>query len=116
MKLCVFQDDYSQYGIQGFSKQLRQKGGCLAFQLTIPKSPTAAEIREMADQLQGSSARVVVVFATEGQLLELFLEVGTLNVRTGEGWSIFSNPVRTCTCINRLIEFPNTCHVFLFVF
>lgn len=77
MKHCAFQDDYSRYGIQGFSKQLRLKGGCLAFQLTVPKSPTAAEIREMADQLQGSSARVVVVFATEGQLLELFLEVGT---------------------------------------
>lgn len=77
MKRCAFQDDYSRYGIQGFSKQIRLKGGCLAFQLTVPKSPTTAEIREMADQLQHSSARVVVVFATEGQLLELFLEVGT---------------------------------------
>lgn len=80
MKCCAFQDDYSRYGIQGFSKLLKLKGGCLAFQLTVPKSPTAAEIREMADQLQGSSARVVVVFATEGQLLELFLEVGIVNV------------------------------------
>lgn len=77
MKHCAFQDDYSRYGIQGFSKQIRLKGGCLAFQLTVPKSPTTAEIREMADELQHSSARVVVVFATEGQLLELFLEVGT---------------------------------------
>lgn len=76
---CAFQDDYSRYGIQGFSKQLRLKGGCLAFQLTVPKSPTANEIQEMADKLQGSSARVVVVFASEGQLLELFLEVGRLN-------------------------------------
>lgn len=74
----IFQDDYSHYGIQAFSKQLQQEGGCLAFQLTMPKSPTAAEIQEMADRLQSSSAQVVVVFATEGQLLDLFLEVRAL--------------------------------------
>lgn len=47
----------------------------MEFQITIPKSPTAAELNEMADRLQSSTARVVVVFATEGQLLEFFLEV-----------------------------------------
>ncbi|XP_068585578.1 olfactory receptor CU1 [Cebidichthys violaceus] len=70
-------DDYSQYGIQEFSNQFRQQGGCVAFHLTIPKSPTAAEIQEMADRLQSSTAVVVVVFATEGQLLDLISE-GTL--------------------------------------
>lgn len=49
----------------------------MAFHLTIPKSPTAVEIQEMADNLQSSSAQVVVVFATEGQLLDLLLEVNT---------------------------------------
>ncbi|XP_041797064.1 extracellular calcium-sensing receptor-like [Chelmon rostratus] len=72
-------DDYSHYGIQEFSNQFRQQGGCLAFHLTIPKSPTAAEIQDMADRLQSSTAQVVVVFATEGQLLDLLSEVnGTL--------------------------------------
>lgn len=47
----------------------------MAFQLTIPKSPTAAKIKDLAEKLQSSTARVVVVFATEGQLLEFFLEV-----------------------------------------
>ncbi|XP_077954576.1 olfactory receptor CU1 [Gasterosteus aculeatus] len=70
-------DDYSQYGIQEFSNQFRQQGGCVAFHLTIPKTPTAAETQEMADRLQGSTAVVVVVFATEGQLMDLVLE-GTL--------------------------------------
>ncbi|XP_050921482.1 LOW QUALITY PROTEIN: uncharacterized protein LOC108900901 [Lates calcarifer] len=70
-------DDYSHYGIQAFSSQFRQQGGCVAFHLTIPKSPTAAEIQEMADRLQSSTTQVVVVFATEGQLLDLLLE-GTL--------------------------------------
>lgn len=47
----------------------------MAFHLTIPKSPTEAEIGEMANILQMSTAHVVVVFATEGQLFDLFIEV-----------------------------------------
>ncbi|XP_054901558.1 extracellular calcium-sensing receptor [Poeciliopsis prolifica] len=70
-------DDYSQYGIQEFSSRFRRSGGCVAFHLTIPKSPTPAEIRNMADMLQISTANVVVAFAAEGQLLDLFLE-GTI--------------------------------------
>lgn len=69
------QDDYSQYGIQAFTTQFQKQGGCVAFHLTIPKSSTLTEIQEMADRLQSSVARVVVVFATEGQLLDLFFEV-----------------------------------------
>lgn len=72
---CSFQDDYSQYGIQEFSNHFRSSGGCVAFHLTIPKSPTAAEIQDMADILQISTANVVVAFAAEGQLWDLFLEV-----------------------------------------
>uniref|UniRef100_A0AAQ4PW26 Olfactory receptor C family, u1 n=1 Tax=Gasterosteus aculeatus aculeatus TaxID=481459 RepID=A0AAQ4PW26_GASAC len=78
-------DDYSQYGIQEFSNQFRQQGGCVAFHLTIPKTPTAAETQEMADRLQGSTAVVVVVFATEGQLMDLVLELAKRNV-TGIQW------------------------------
>uniref|UniRef100_A0A671U8K7 Olfactory receptor C family, u1 n=1 Tax=Sparus aurata TaxID=8175 RepID=A0A671U8K7_SPAAU len=78
-------DDYSHYGIQAFSNQFRQQGGCLAFHLTIPKSPRATEIQEMADRLQNSTAKVVVVFATEGQLLDLLLELAQRNV-TGIQW------------------------------
>ena len=71
----IHQDDYSRYGIQAFSHQFRQLGGCLAYHLTIPQSPTFVEIGAMADTLQSSKAKVVVAFATEGQLLELFSEV-----------------------------------------
>nr|XP_020444686.1 extracellular calcium-sensing receptor-like [Monopterus albus] len=78
-------DDYSHYGIQAFSNQFRQQGGCVAFHATIPKSPTVAEIQEMADRLQSSPAKVVVAFATEGQLLDLFFELALRNV-TGIQW------------------------------
>ncbi|XP_063350314.1 extracellular calcium-sensing receptor-like [Pelmatolapia mariae] len=72
-------DDYSLYGIQAFSIQFRKEGGCVAYHCTIPTSPTVAEIKEIADKLQSSTARVVVVFAGAVELLDLFLEVmGTL--------------------------------------
>ncbi|XP_041850953.1 extracellular calcium-sensing receptor-like [Melanotaenia boesemani] len=78
-------DDYSQYGIQAFSNQFKQQGGCVAFHLTIPTSPTMAEIQEMADRMQSSTAKVMVVFATEGQLLDLFIELAQRNL-TGLQW------------------------------
>ncbi|XP_045930618.1 extracellular calcium-sensing receptor [Micropterus dolomieu] len=90
-------DDYSHYGIQAFSNQFRQQGGCLAFHLTIPKSPTPAEIHEMADRLQSSTAQVVVVFATEGQLLDLLLERNVTGIQwvASEAWvtaSLLTSP------------------------
>uniref|UniRef100_A0A669AXG1 G-protein coupled receptors family 3 profile domain-containing protein n=1 Tax=Oreochromis niloticus TaxID=8128 RepID=A0A669AXG1_ORENI len=78
-------DDYSLYGIQAFSNLFGQQGGCVEFHLTISKSPTVAEIQQIADKLQSSTARVVVVFATEGQLLDLFSELARRNV-TGIQW------------------------------
>uniref|UniRef100_A0A3P8PL06 G-protein coupled receptors family 3 profile domain-containing protein n=1 Tax=Astatotilapia calliptera TaxID=8154 RepID=A0A3P8PL06_ASTCA len=78
-------DDYSLYGIQAFSIQFRKEGGCVAYHRTIPTSPTVAEIKEIADKLQSSTARVVVVFATEVELLDLLLELARRNV-TGIQW------------------------------
>uniref|UniRef100_A0A8C6KCF4 Olfactory receptor C family, u1 n=1 Tax=Nothobranchius furzeri TaxID=105023 RepID=A0A8C6KCF4_NOTFU len=68
-------DDYSRYGIQAFSDQFGLKGGCVEYRLTIPASPTTAEIQEITNRLKSSTTQVVVAFATEGQLLNLFLEV-----------------------------------------
>ncbi|XP_030600127.1 extracellular calcium-sensing receptor-like [Archocentrus centrarchus] len=80
-------DDYSLYGIQTFSNRFVQQGGCVAFHLTIPTSPKVAEIQEMADKLQSSTARVVVIFAKEVDLLDLFLELAQRNV-TGIQWVV----------------------------
>ncbi|XP_031608146.2 extracellular calcium-sensing receptor-like [Oreochromis aureus] len=78
-------DDYSLYGIQAFSNQFGRQGGCVAFHLTIPASPTMAEILEMADKLESSTARVVVVITAEVDLLHLFSELAQRNV-TGIQW------------------------------
>ncbi|XP_026048821.1 extracellular calcium-sensing receptor-like [Astatotilapia calliptera] len=78
-------DDYSLYGIQAFSNQFRRQGGCVAFHLSIPASPTTAEILEMADKLESSTARVVVVITAEVDVLHLFSELAQRNV-TGIQW------------------------------
>ncbi|KAM6960549.1 olfactory receptor CU1 [Aplochiton taeniatus] len=79
------EDDYSRYGIQAFSQQLKEQNGCIAFHLTIPNSPSAAELGALADILQSSKARVVVAFATEGELFELLSTLSQRNV-TGIQW------------------------------
>ncbi|XP_076729676.1 extracellular calcium-sensing receptor-like [Maylandia zebra] len=78
-------DDYSLYGIQAFSNQFRRQGGCVAFHLSIPASPTTVEILEMADKLESSTARVVVVITAEVDVLHLFSELAQRNV-TGIQW------------------------------
>ncbi|KAK7905206.1 hypothetical protein WMY93_017813 [Mugilogobius chulae] len=78
-------DDYSQYGIQAFTHEFSKHGGCVAFHITIPKSPSVAQVQNMAARLQSTTAQVVVVFATEGQLIELFSELSQRNV-TGIQW------------------------------
>lgn len=78
-------DDYSRYGIQGFKELLEARGGCVAFHHTIPKVPNSAKINAIVDALEASTARVVVVFATEGELLELLSEVARRNL-TGLQW------------------------------
>lgn len=73
-------DDYSNYGIQAFTEQLRQLGGCIDFHHTIPKAASREQIHAIVNSLEASSARVIIAFATEGQLLELLTEVAHRNL------------------------------------
>ncbi|KAJ8332209.1 hypothetical protein SKAU_G00428170 [Synaphobranchus kaupii] len=79
------EDDYSRYGIQAFSEQLHEHGGCLAFYSILPKTPSPEQIHQIADTLEASSARVILAFTTEGQLYELLVEVVRRNL-TGRQW------------------------------
>uniref|UniRef100_A0A8C1K3S8 Olfactory receptor C family, u1 n=1 Tax=Cyprinus carpio TaxID=7962 RepID=A0A8C1K3S8_CYPCA len=73
-------DDYSHYGIQAFTEQLEKLGGCIAFHHTIPKAPSQAQIHAILNSLEGSTAQVIIAFATEGQLLELLVEAAHRNL------------------------------------
>ncbi|XP_030649436.1 olfactory receptor CU1 [Chanos chanos] len=74
------EDDYSHYGIQAFTDQLQAQGSCLAFHKTLPRAATPEQIHSIVDVLEVSTAHVVVVFATEGQLLGLLTEVARRNL------------------------------------
>ncbi|XP_066540698.1 extracellular calcium-sensing receptor-like [Hoplias malabaricus] len=78
-------EDYSLYGIQAFTELMEEWGGCVAFHHTIPKMPTPKQISAIADALEASTARVILVFATEGQLLKLLSEIARRNL-TGWQW------------------------------
>ncbi|XP_016378169.1 olfactory receptor CU1 [Sinocyclocheilus rhinocerous] len=78
-------DDYSHYGIQAFTEQLERLGGCIAFHHTIPKAPSQAQIHAILNSLEGSTAQVIIAFATEGQLLELLVEAAHRNL-TSRQW------------------------------
>ncbi|XP_060733779.1 extracellular calcium-sensing receptor-like [Tachysurus vachellii] len=79
------EDDYSRYGIQAFTEQLEAWGGCVDFHRTIPEAPTPKQISSIIDALKASTARVIVIFASEVQLLELFSEMALRNL-TGWQW------------------------------
>ncbi|KAM9481495.1 olfactory receptor CU1 [Clarias gariepinus] len=78
-------DDYSEYGIQAFTEKFKKMGGCVAFHHTLPKQPTTDQISAITDTLEASTARVIVVFATEGQLQQFLSEVARRNL-TGRQW------------------------------
>ncbi|KAF5895981.1 extracellular calcium-sensing receptor-like, partial [Clarias magur] len=78
-------DDYSHYGIQAFTEKFNKMGGCVDFHQTIPKQPTTEQISAITDALEASTARVIVVFATEGQLQQFLSEVARRNL-TGRQW------------------------------
>ncbi|XP_052438179.1 extracellular calcium-sensing receptor [Carassius gibelio] len=73
-------DDYSHYGIQAFTEQLERLGGCIAFHHTIPKAPSQTQIHAILNSLEGSTAQVIIAFATEGQLLQLLVEAAHRNL------------------------------------
>ncbi|XP_006637607.3 olfactory receptor CU1 [Lepisosteus oculatus] len=78
-------DDYGQYGLQSFAEQLKEHGGCLSFYKTIPKTYSAEKIRQIVETIKSSTAKVIIVFTTEGKFSELLKEVIRQNV-TGRQW------------------------------
>lgn len=68
----------------------------------------------MADRLQSSTAQVVVVFATEGQLLELLLEVRTLHLSSCICLGIKHGSMQFVRRISVLVVFA--CHLVIIKF
>ncbi|XP_072895143.1 extracellular calcium-sensing receptor-like [Hemitrygon akajei] len=78
-------DDYGRNGIQAFSDEVRRLGVCIAFAEIIPKMYTRQKILQIAETIKASTARVIVMFAIEGDAYPLIQEIVRQNI-TGKQW------------------------------
>ncbi|XP_067851017.1 extracellular calcium-sensing receptor-like [Heptranchias perlo] len=78
-------DDYGQNGIQAFSDEVRKHGVCIAFTEVIPKVYSRRKMLQITETIKTSTARVIVMFALEGDAYPLIREVVKQNI-TGRQW------------------------------
>ncbi|XP_026169609.1 extracellular calcium-sensing receptor-like [Mastacembelus armatus] len=91
--LLVNDDDYGLHAARSFQSDLAQSGGgCLAYLEVLTWGDNPDELRRIADVMRKSTARVVIAFAHEGQMIDLMEEVVRQNVTglqwiASEGWT-----------------------------
>ncbi|XP_076002396.1 extracellular calcium-sensing receptor-like [Genypterus blacodes] len=84
--LLVSDDDYGLHAARSFQSDLVQSGaGCLAYAEVLPWRNDPTEFRKIVDVMRKSTARVVIVFAHESNMINLMEEVIKQNV-TGLQW------------------------------
>ncbi|XP_030257276.1 extracellular calcium-sensing receptor-like [Sparus aurata] len=84
--LLVSDDDYGLHAAQSFQSDfVRYGGGCLAYVEILPWAKDRAELRRIVDMIRKSTARVVIGFAHESNMINLIEEVLRQNV-TGLQW------------------------------
>ncbi|KAM4590217.1 extracellular calcium-sensing receptor-like [Fundulus diaphanus] len=84
--LLISDDDYGLHAAQSFHSDLGVSGGgCLAYLEALPWEKDLIEFQRIVDVMKKSTARVVIVFAHEGQIINLMEEVVRQNL-TGLQW------------------------------
>ncbi|XP_078022911.1 extracellular calcium-sensing receptor-like [Epinephelus lanceolatus] len=84
--LLVSDDDYGLHVARSFQSDLAQSGGgCLAYLEVLPWDGDTSELRRIVHLMKTSTARVVMVFGHEFNMLHLMEEVARQNV-TGQQW------------------------------
>ncbi|XP_051252465.1 extracellular calcium-sensing receptor-like isoform X2 [Dicentrarchus labrax] len=84
--LLVTDDDYGLHVARSFQSDLAQSGGgCLAYLEVLPWDHDPSELRRIVNVMKKSTARVVMVFAHEGHMINLMEEVVRQNA-TGQQW------------------------------
>ncbi|XP_053567761.1 extracellular calcium-sensing receptor-like [Bombina bombina] len=85
-------NDYGHLGVQLFTEQVERLGICIAFSETIPLVYSKARYADIASTIKHSSAKVIIVFSGDTNLVPLVWEIAKENItgRTwlaSEGWS-----------------------------
>ncbi|XP_071352708.1 extracellular calcium-sensing receptor-like [Trachinotus anak] len=84
--LLISDDDYGLHAARSFQSDLGPSGGgCLAYTEILPWGDNPSELRRIVNVMKKSTARVVIVFAHEGHMIDLMQEVVRQNV-TGLQW------------------------------
>ncbi|XP_048025419.1 extracellular calcium-sensing receptor-like isoform X2 [Megalobrama amblycephala] len=83
--LLYSDDDYGINAAQSFYQDVQEFGGCVAFSEILPNVNNQKEIQRIVGIIQGSTAKVVVVFSTSSYLLPVVDEMVLKNV-TGRQW------------------------------
>ncbi|KAM4742034.1 extracellular calcium-sensing receptor-like [Anableps anableps] len=84
--LLISDDDYGLHAARSFHSDLGVSGGgCLAYLEVLPWEKDLIEFKRIVDVMKKSAARIVIVFAHEGQIINLMEEVVRQNL-TGLQW------------------------------
>ncbi|XP_038149434.1 extracellular calcium-sensing receptor-like [Cyprinodon tularosa] len=84
--LLISDDDYGLHAAQSFYSDLGASGeGCLAYLEILPWEKDLTEFQRIVGVMKKSTARVVIVFAHESQIINLMEEVVRQNL-TGLQW------------------------------
>lgn len=74
--LLVSDDDYGLHVAQSFQSKLTESGlGCLAYYEILPWGENPAELTRIVEGMKTSTARVVIVFAHQINMIQLMEEV-----------------------------------------
>ncbi|KAM6933473.1 extracellular calcium-sensing receptor-like [Xenentodon cancila] len=91
--LLVSDDDYGLHAARSFQSDLTGSGGgCLAYLEVLPWGKNTAELKRIVDVMKKSTARVVIVFAHQSNMIDLMEEVVRQNITAlqwvaSEAWS-----------------------------
>ncbi|XP_041850815.1 extracellular calcium-sensing receptor-like isoform X1 [Melanotaenia boesemani] len=84
--LLISDDDYGLNAARSFQTDLSLSGaGCLAYLEVLPWEKDTTELKRIVDVMKKSTARVVIVFAHENQIINFMEEVVRQNM-TGLQW------------------------------
>ncbi|MBN3324576.1 CASR protein, partial [Atractosteus spatula] len=102
--VIVSNDDYGLYALKTFTEEVN-RFGCIAFSETLPSVNRKTKILQIINSIKKSTARVIVVFSSEANLIPLVEEVVHQNI-TGRQW-IASEAWSTSTVILREENFSS---------
>uniref|UniRef100_A0A8C4TCP6 Extracellular calcium-sensing receptor-like n=1 Tax=Erpetoichthys calabaricus TaxID=27687 RepID=A0A8C4TCP6_ERPCA len=77
-------DDYGQYALRAFQEEIKTFG-CISFIETVTTMNDNRRVFQIVDTIQQSTAKVIVVFSAEAELLSLVKEIVHQNI-TGRQW------------------------------